>query len=118
MICTFEANFVFPVSRNGELGRAREWPKTDVNADPINIHIFLALSDAQRPCSTCVRSHAYALSHAAPAQRVTMPPRPDCTYDEGDANAVVRLNTISYRLTCSGSNSSSRARTACTEDSL
>ncbi|KAH8982587.1 hypothetical protein EDB92DRAFT_1893745 [Lactarius akahatsu] len=36
--------------------------------------------DAQRPCSTCVRSHAHALSHA-PAG-VEPPERPECTFDE------------------------------------
>ncbi|KAI9513029.1 hypothetical protein F5148DRAFT_462319 [Russula earlei] len=36
--------------------------------------------DAQRPCSTCVRSHAHALSHA-PAG-VVLPERPECTFDE------------------------------------
>jgi hypothetical protein len=39
-------------------------------------------SDAQRPCSTCVRSHAHALSHA-PAG-VILPERPECTFDEGN----------------------------------
>lgn len=38
-------------------------------------------SDALRPCSTCVRSHAHALSHA-PAG-VIVPERPECTFDEG-----------------------------------
>ncbi|TFK52054.1 hypothetical protein OE88DRAFT_1807933 [Heliocybe sulcata] len=37
--------------------------------------------DAKRPaCSTCVRSHAHAVSHA-PAG-VEVPPLPECTYDE------------------------------------
>jgi hypothetical protein len=36
--------------------------------------------DAQRPCSTCVRSHAHALSHAPPG--VVPPERPECTFDE------------------------------------
>ncbi|KIP05989.1 hypothetical protein PHLGIDRAFT_107482 [Phlebiopsis gigantea 11061_1 CR5-6] len=46
--------------------------------------------DAQRPCSTCLRSHAYALSHASPADRANLPPRPDCTYDE-DASTPEQL---------------------------
>ncbi|KAF8922447.1 hypothetical protein CPB85DRAFT_1267627 [Mucidula mucida] len=37
-------------------------------------------SDAKRPCSTCVRSHAHALAHA-PAG-APMPSGPDCTFDE------------------------------------
>ncbi|KAH9840158.1 uncharacterized protein C8Q71DRAFT_746053 [Rhodofomes roseus] len=35
--------------------------------------------DAKRPCTTCIRSHAYALAHAPPG--ATMPAGPDCTYD-------------------------------------
>lgn len=62
---------------------------TDVNADPSDFVFFR--SDARRPCSTCVRSHAYALSHAAPAQRAGMPQRPDCTYDEGNSNAALKV---------------------------
>ncbi|KAF6766288.1 hypothetical protein DFP72DRAFT_866120 [Ephemerocybe angulata] len=33
-----------------------------------------------RPCSTCVRSHAHAVSHAPPGTGV--PSKPDCTFDE------------------------------------
>ncbi|KAH8835150.1 hypothetical protein DL96DRAFT_1573039 [Flagelloscypha sp. PMI_526] len=36
--------------------------------------------DAQRPCSTCLRSHNHAVTHAAPG--VTLPREPECTYDE------------------------------------
>ncbi|KAH8102517.1 hypothetical protein BXZ70DRAFT_786901 [Cristinia sonorae] len=36
--------------------------------------------DAQRPCSTCVRSHSYAVAHA-PAG-ADLPPFPECTFDE------------------------------------
>lgn len=36
--------------------------------------------DAKRPCSTCVRSHAHAVSHAPPGTGV--PSKPDCTFDE------------------------------------
>ncbi|KAI0257655.1 hypothetical protein BJV78DRAFT_1116422 [Lactifluus subvellereus] len=39
-----------------------------------------------RPCSTCVRSHAHALSHA-PAG-VVLPERPECTFDEVVANSA------------------------------
>lgn len=42
---------------------------------------FLNNSDAKRPCSTCVRSHAHALSHAPPG--ITMPTNPECTFDDG-----------------------------------
>lgn len=39
-------------------------------------------SDAKRPCcSTCARSHAYAVSHAV--EGAVFPPHPECTYDEG-----------------------------------
>lgn len=44
-------------------------------------HVHSCNSDAQKPCSTCVRSHAHALSHA-PAG-VVLPERPECTFDEG-----------------------------------
>ncbi|EGO03916.1 hypothetical protein SERLA73DRAFT_84116 [Serpula lacrymans var. lacrymans S7.3] len=44
------------------------------------------VSDAKRPCSTCVRSHSHAAAHA-PAG-LELPPHPDCTYDEApDTNA-------------------------------
>ncbi|KAF8168005.1 hypothetical protein B0H34DRAFT_683893 [Crassisporium funariophilum] len=36
--------------------------------------------DAKRPCATCVRSHAHALSHAPPG--TTMASNPDCTFDD------------------------------------
>ncbi|KAF8912757.1 hypothetical protein CPB84DRAFT_1670239 [Gymnopilus junonius] len=42
--------------------------------------------DAKRPCSTCLRSHAHAVSHAPPG--VTMPPQPECTFDD-----VAEVNT-------------------------
>ena len=39
-------------------------------------------SDAKRPCcSTCLRSHAYAVAHAV--EGATFPDQPECTYDEG-----------------------------------
>ena len=39
-------------------------------------------SDAKRPCcSTCVRSHAYAVAHAV--EGAIFPDQPECTYDEG-----------------------------------
>lgn len=39
-------------------------------------------SDAKRPsCSTCVRSHAYAVAHAV--EGAVFPEHPECTYDEG-----------------------------------
>ncbi|GBE77868.1 hypothetical protein SCP_0107500 [Sparassis crispa] len=36
--------------------------------------------DAKRPCSTCLRSHKYALSHAPAGAE--LPPHPECTYDD------------------------------------
>ncbi|CAA7266537.1 unnamed protein product [Cyclocybe aegerita] len=36
--------------------------------------------DAKRPCSTCLRSHAHAVAHAAPG--TVMPPKPECTFDD------------------------------------
>ncbi|CAL1695310.1 unnamed protein product [Somion occarium] len=44
------------------------------------INVEDASCDAQRPCSTCVRSHSYAVAHA-PAG-VELPPHPECTFDE------------------------------------
>ncbi|KAJ3541142.1 hypothetical protein NM688_g6125 [Phlebia brevispora] len=38
--------------------------------------------DAKRPCSTCVRSHSYALAHASGSDRAALPQHPECTYDE------------------------------------
>ncbi|TFK30536.1 hypothetical protein FA15DRAFT_662508 [Coprinopsis marcescibilis] len=44
--------------------------------------------DAKRPCSTCVRSHAHALSHAPPG--ANLPPKPECTFDEvAEHNQIV-----------------------------
>lgn len=37
-------------------------------------------SDAKRPCSTCVRSHAHQLNHAPPGANIS--PRPECTFDK------------------------------------
>ncbi|KAI0652152.1 hypothetical protein C8Q79DRAFT_936455 [Trametes meyenii] len=36
--------------------------------------------DAKRPCSTCIRSHSYAVAHASPG--ADLPPQPECTFDE------------------------------------
>ncbi|KAI0340132.1 hypothetical protein BDW22DRAFT_441359 [Trametopsis cervina] len=45
--------------------------------------------DAKRPCcSTCARSHAYAVSHAV--EGAVFPPHPECTYDEDAGNSVSR----------------------------
>ncbi|KAJ6519924.1 hypothetical protein C8R45DRAFT_953273 [Mycena sanguinolenta] len=39
--------------------------------------------DAKRPaCSTCIRSHAHAVSHAPPGTQSQLPPAPECTFDE------------------------------------
>ncbi|KAJ3547585.1 hypothetical protein NMY22_g1586 [Coprinellus aureogranulatus] len=40
-------------------------------------------SDAKRPCSTCIRSHAHALAHAPPG--TNLPQAPECTFDESEA---------------------------------
>ncbi|KZT75140.1 hypothetical protein DAEQUDRAFT_720354 [Daedalea quercina L-15889] len=40
--------------------------------------------DAKRPCSTCVRSHAYAVAHAPAGAE--LPPQPHCTFDEVSDN--------------------------------
>ncbi|KAF8622905.1 hypothetical protein AX15_006667 [Amanita polypyramis BW_CC] len=40
----------------------------------------LCVSDAQRPCSTCIRSHNHTISHAPPG--ASLPAEPVCTYDE------------------------------------
>ncbi|KAH9947919.1 hypothetical protein B0H21DRAFT_736146 [Amylocystis lapponica] len=36
--------------------------------------------DAKRPCSTCVRSHTYAVAHAPAGTELS--PNPECTFDE------------------------------------
>ncbi|KAI9445302.1 hypothetical protein H4582DRAFT_1806331 [Lactarius indigo] len=74
--------------------------------------------DAQRPCSTCVRSHAHALSHA-PAG-VVLPERPECTFDEGSNGAQEapknryeklenRINELEAMLRDQGSPSASKS---------
>ncbi|KAI0830615.1 hypothetical protein BC628DRAFT_1312690 [Trametes gibbosa] len=42
-------------------------------------------ADAKRPCSTCIRSHSYAVSHAPPG--ADLPPHPECTFDESSEQA-------------------------------
>ncbi|KAI0345199.1 hypothetical protein BDW22DRAFT_1482423 [Trametopsis cervina] len=49
--------------------------------------------DAKRPCSTCCRSHAYALAHASPADRLNLPDHPECTFDEVSAAPVPQTTT-------------------------
>ncbi|KAK0456553.1 hypothetical protein EV421DRAFT_1895773 [Armillaria borealis] len=39
-----------------------------------------SFSDAKRPCSTCVRSHSHAVSHAPAGAQ--LPSAPECTFDE------------------------------------
>jgi hypothetical protein len=57
-----------------------------------------SLSDAQKPCSTCVRSHAHALTHAP--RGAALPEHPECTFDEGTSHffdrppAVQRLKPL------------------------
>jgi hypothetical protein len=61
------------------------------------IHPFFtrdSSSDAQRPCSTCVRSHAHARTHA-PAG-VVLPERPDCTFDEGNDRILIRPPAVQH----------------------
>ncbi|KAJ7361636.1 hypothetical protein DFH08DRAFT_844736 [Mycena albidolilacea] len=39
--------------------------------------------DAKRPaCSTCIRSHAHAVAHAAPGTQLQLPSAPECTFDD------------------------------------
>ncbi|KAJ7786425.1 hypothetical protein B0H16DRAFT_1490430 [Mycena metata] len=39
--------------------------------------------DAKRPaCSTCIRSHAHAVSHAPPGTQSQLPQSPECTFDD------------------------------------
>lgn len=58
-------------------------------------------SDAKRPCSTCVRSHSYALAHASGSDRAALPQHPECTYDESeyreisDKVVLLKLSTVS-----------------------
>ncbi|GJE86693.1 fungal specific transcription factor domain-containing protein [Phanerochaete sordida] len=47
--------------------------------------------DSQRPCSTCVKSHAYARAHAA--EGIPIPEEPDCTY--GDEKEKEQLQSAS-----------------------
>ncbi|KAJ3537494.1 hypothetical protein NM688_g6679 [Phlebia brevispora] len=50
--------------------------------------------DAKRPCcSTCTRSHAYAVSHAV--EGTVLPEQPECTYDEGANVALIMAPDIS-----------------------
>jgi hypothetical protein len=51
-------------------------------------------SDAQRPCSTCVRSHAHARSHAPGG--VALPERPECTFDEGNDRMLIRPLAVQH----------------------
>ncbi|KAJ7492527.1 hypothetical protein FB451DRAFT_1218642 [Mycena latifolia] len=40
-------------------------------------------SDAKRPaCSTCIRSHAHAVTHAPPGTQAQLPLEPECTFDD------------------------------------
>ncbi|KAJ7110114.1 hypothetical protein C8R44DRAFT_801404 [Mycena epipterygia] len=39
--------------------------------------------DAKRPaCSTCIRSHAHAVTHAPPGTQAQLPLAPECTFDD------------------------------------
>ncbi|KAI0361291.1 hypothetical protein OH77DRAFT_1544576 [Trametes cingulata] len=46
----------------------------------LSVRAAIVHSDAKRPCSTCVRSHSYAVAHASPD--ADLPPHPECTYDD------------------------------------
>ncbi|KAI8980709.1 hypothetical protein BD414DRAFT_420621 [Trametes punicea] len=46
----------------------------------LNIQALIPSSDAKRPCTTCVRSHSYAATHAPSG--TDLPSHPECTYDE------------------------------------
>lgn len=48
--------------------------------------------DAQRPCSTCVRSHAHALSHAPAGANI--PEHPECTFDEVPSAATAGVQEV------------------------
>lgn len=49
---------------------------------PCANNLMVPPSDAKRPCSTCVRSHAHAVSHSPAGTAV--PSQPDCTFDDGE----------------------------------
>ena len=71
-------------SRNGT-GRSPTMPEACPMPEPkLIVPALLPHSDAKRPCSTCVRSHAYAVAHAPPGTE--HPPHPECTYDEGESD--------------------------------
>lgn len=59
-------------------------------------------SDATRPCSTCVRSHAHAVSHASAG--VTLPDHPDCTYDEGKPSSALCWPNTNFPALVPGNN--------------
>lgn len=53
--------------------------------------------DAKRPCcSTCVRSHAYAVAHAV--EGASLPEHPECTYDEVPVFDSDSGNSISRKM--------------------
>ncbi|KAJ3514373.1 hypothetical protein NLJ89_g2412 [Agrocybe chaxingu] len=55
--------------------------------------------DAKRPCSTCLRSHAHAVAHAAPG--AVMPPKPECTFDDvAEVNANVPEGPKNNNVVC------------------
>ncbi|OBZ79584.1 hypothetical protein A0H81_00861 [Grifola frondosa] len=60
--------------------------------------------DAKRPCSTCVRSHSYAVAHANAGTE--LPAHPDCTYDDVSGSSIpdaddspkTRFETLESRI--------------------
>ena len=57
----------------------RNGPRISTCALSIISHTII--SDAKRPCSTCLRSHAHAVAHASASTQL---PGPECTYDDGE----------------------------------
>ncbi|KAJ7597136.1 hypothetical protein C8J56DRAFT_919311 [Mycena floridula] len=47
--------------------------------------------DAKRPCSTCVKSFSFAVSHSAPGTQ--LPSAPECTFDDVQENGASSLES-------------------------
>ncbi|RXW24745.1 hypothetical protein EST38_g1100 [Candolleomyces aberdarensis] len=57
-----------------------------LNGIKLAINVDEESCDAKRPCSTCARSHAHAVSHAPPG--ANLPSKPECTFDESEASST------------------------------
>lgn len=55
-------------------------------AELLRSYLFIAYSDAKRPCSTCIRSHRNTVNHAPPGTEV---PPMECTFDDVPENGTV-----------------------------